>query len=136
MGTQSSVVNEANEKIPTLIRGGSFYWFQEKAGLIRPDAWDLQGRVPVFLAIAWLLLVLAFIHGGLQDLLAVLLDYRVNARVFIAIPLLLVGQITMETRFREMARHFLDANIVRVEDVARFSEIMQEGSTPPRRKAP
>jgi hypothetical protein len=100
---------------------------QERFRLIRPEGWDLQRRLPFALAITWLpLLVLAFAHGGFEHLHAVLVDYRVYVRVFVAIPLLFVGQITMEVRFREMARHFLDANLVHVEDVPRFAEIMQK----------
>jgi hypothetical protein len=111
----------------SLIRGGSFYWVQEKARLIRPHSWDLQRRVPLAIAIAWVpLLVLAAMHGGVQDLRALLLDYRVYARVFIAIPLLFIAQITMEMRFREMAQHFLDANIIRFEDLSRFREILRK----------
>ncbi len=115
-------------KLPiSLIRGGTFYWVQEKARLIRPHAWDLQRRLPLAIAVAWVpLLVLAVVHGGVEDLRALLSDDRVSARVFIGIPLLLLGQIAMETRFREMAQHFLDANIVRMTDLSRFREIMQK----------
>jgi hypothetical protein len=31
----------------------------------------------------------------------------------------------METRFREMAQHFLDANIIRITDLSQFRKIMQ-----------
>jgi hypothetical protein len=115
-------------KIPiSLIRGGTFYWVQEKARLIRPRAWDLHRRLPLALVVAWVpLLVLAAGHGGLQDLRSLLSDYRIHARVFIGIPLLLIGQISMETRFREMAQQFLDANIVRIGELSRFREIMQK----------
>jgi hypothetical protein len=118
----------ATVKFPiSLIRGGTFYRVQEKARLVRPRAWDLHRRLPLAVAIAWIpLVVLTAAHGGLEDLRALLLDYRVYARAFIGIPLLLVGQITMETRFREMAQHFLDANIVRIEDLSRFRAIMQK----------
>jgi hypothetical protein len=115
-------------KLPiSLIRGGAFYRVQEKARLIRPRAWDLHRRVPLAIAVGWIpLLMLAAVHGGFDDLRLLLTDYRVYARVFIGIPLLLVGQIAMETRFREMAQHFLDANIVRVAELSRFREIMQK----------
>ncbi len=118
---------ERAKEIPiSLIRGGAFYRVEVKAGLIHPRTWDLQRRVPLAVALAWLpLAVLAAIHGGLDDLRALLLDYRVYSRAFIAIPLLLIAQLTMETRFREMAQHFLDANIIRNADLSRFREIMQ-----------
>src|SRR5262245_17283652 len=122
------IMNHSAQRMPiSLIRGGSFYWVQEKARLIRPHTWDLQRRLPLAIAIAWIpMLVLSAMHGGAQDVRALLLDYRVYARVFIAIPLLLIGQITMEMRFREMAQHFLDANIIRLQDLSHFREIMQK----------
>ena len=52
-------------KLPiSLIRGGTFYWVQEKARLIRPRAWDLQRRLPLAVAVAWVpLLILTAAHG-------------------------------------------------------------------------
>lgn len=81
------------------------------------------------IVIAWLPLV-AFttMRSGLSpggDFWVLLSDYRVYARVFVAIPLLLLGQIVMEAHFREMAQHFLDANLVRVEDLPLFRNIME-----------
>jgi hypothetical protein len=122
------VSDDAHAKeIPiSLIRGGAFYHAQIKAKLIHPRTWDLQRRVPLAVAIGWLpLAILAVTHGGMDDLLALLTDYRVYARAWMAIPLLLIGQVTMEMRFREMAQHFLDANIIRITDLSRFREIMQ-----------
>ena len=114
----------------SLIRGGTLYWVQEKARLIGPNKWNLSRRLPIIIAIAWLPLVaLAITHGGASlsgDLESLLTDYRVYARVFIAIPLLVLGQITMESHFREMSRHFLDANLVRKEDLPLFQRIMQK----------
>jgi len=118
---------EHAKEIPiSLIRGGAFYRVEEKVGLIHPRTWDLERRIPLAVGIAWVpLAVLAATHGGVDDLGALLVDYRVYSRVFIAVPLLLIAQVTMETRFREMAQHFLDANIIRVTDLSRFREIMQ-----------
>jgi hypothetical protein len=111
----------------SLIRGGSLYRAQEKAGLIRPDSWDLKRRLPLAIAVAWIpLVVLAAVQGGLHDVLSVVTDYRVSARVFIAIPMLLVAQISMDVRFREMAQQFLDATIVRDADLSRFHEIVRK----------
>jgi hypothetical protein len=82
------------------------------------------------IAIAWLpLLILAAVHRGdrsTSDLAVLLSDYRVYSRVLIGIPLLLIGQITMESQFREMSQHFLDANLVRIPDLPRFRKIMEK----------
>ena len=126
-------MNDADPESPiSLIRGGTFYWVQEKARLIQPNKWNLPVRLPLAVAIAWLpTLILVATHVGSSagnDLYAFLADYRVYARVFIAIPLLLVGQITMESHFREMGQHFLDANLVRASDLPLFQKIMQKAA--------
>jgi hypothetical protein len=120
-------VNEPATHIAiSLIRGGSLYWIQAKARLIRPQTWDLHRRLPFVVATAWLpLLILAAFHGGWPDVRAVLADYRVWARVFVAVPLLLVGQIVMDIRFRDMALHFADANLVGRDALDRFVAIMR-----------
>lgn len=106
------------------MRGGTIYWIQEKALLIRPSQWNLERRLPFAIAIAWLpLLALALMHGDLRALLS---DYRVYARIFIAIPVLMLGQITMDTHFREMSQHFLDANLVRIDDLPLFRRVMEK----------
>ncbi len=98
--------------------------------LIRPNQWNLSRRLLLAIAIAWLpLLILTTMRSGLSpggDLWVLLTDYRVYARVFVAIPLLLLGQIVMETHFREMAQHFLDSNLVPVEDLPLFRKIMEK----------
>ena len=110
----------------SLIRGGTFYRVQEKARLIQPNRWNLSIRLPLVIAIAWLPMLLLVATHGSSDLYAFLTDYRVYARVFIAIPILLLGQITMESQFREMCQHFLDANLVRVSDLPRLQKILQK----------
>jgi hypothetical protein len=122
-------MNEIQSELPiSLIRGGTLYWVQEKARLIRANQWNLEKRLPLAIAISWLpLLVLAAMHrgaGSTGDLVAVLTDYRVYSRVFISIPLLLLGQIIMESHFHEMSRHFLDANLVRIADLPAFRRAM------------
>ena len=122
-------MTETQADLPiSLIRGGTLYWVQQKARLIQSNRWGLGRRLPFAIGIAWLPLVfLTAIHSGANgDLYALLTDYRVYARVFVAIPLLVLGQITMEPHFREMSQHFLDANLVRMGDLSRFRGIMEK----------
>lgn len=113
------------EEIPiSLIRGGALYWAQEKVGLIRRNQWNLGRRIFVAVAVAWIpLVVLAAMHSG-TDLRELLTDYRIYSRVLIAIPLLLIAQVGMEGHFREMAEYFIQADLVRAEDLGRFGGIM------------
>jgi hypothetical protein len=122
-------MNEIQSELPiSLIRGGTLYWVQEKARLIRPNQWNLGKRLPLAISIAWLpLLVLAALHGGVGssgDLTALLTDYRVYSRVFLSIPFLLLGQVMMDSHFREMSRHFVDANLIPVADLPAFRRVM------------
>ncbi len=124
-------MNKTIPEVPiSLIRGGPLYWVQEKAHLIQPNQWNISRRLTLVVAIAWLpLLVVTTLRGGFgpySDLWNLLTDFRMYARVFVAIPLLLIGQIIMEAHFREMAQHFLDANLVRTEDLSLFRKIMDK----------
>jgi hypothetical protein len=109
----------------SLIRGGAFYRFQEVAHLIRPNQWNPVRRVFIATLVGWVpLLVLTAMSGSHASLIALLKDYRVFARVFIAVPLLIAGQKTIEERFRLVVRHFFDAGLLRAEDVPRFRAIL------------
>src|SRR3974377_440413 len=84
----------------SLIRGGPFYQFQRVSRLIRRAHWNLGRRITFAIAVGWLPLVLitAVLNPtALDDLLR---DYRVTARMLIAVPVLLLGQVVMESRFR------------------------------------
>jgi len=109
----------------SLIRGGALYRFQEMAHLIRPNQWNVARRVFTAVLVGWVPLVaLTFITESHASLFALLKDYRVFARVFIAIPLLIAGQKPVEERFRLIIRHFLDAGLLKPEDRPRFHEIL------------
>jgi len=109
----------------SLIRGGAFYRFQEVAHLIRPNQWNAIRRIFIATLVGWVpLLALTAISGSRASLIALLKDYRVFARVFIAVPLLIAGQKTIEERFRLIVRHFFDADLVRPEDSPRFRAIL------------
>jgi len=79
----------------SLFRGGPFYRAQQITRLIAPNRWNLGRRLTVAVAVGWLPLVLltaAFHPLALRDLLS---DYRVTARILIAVPVLLLGQVLM-----------------------------------------
>ncbi len=108
-----------------MIRGGAFYRLQELARLVRPNEWNAGRRVVATVLVGWVpLVILTAVSGPHSSLVALLKDYRVFARVFIAVPLLIVGQPLIEERFRLIVRHFLDADLLRPEDLPRFREIL------------
>ena len=114
-----------NVEAVSLIRGGAIYRLQELARLIRPDQWNAGRRILAAVLVAWVpLVVLTAVSGSHPSLVALLKDYRVFARVFIAVPLLIAGQPLIEERFRLIVRHFLDADLLRPEDLPRFHAIL------------
>jgi hypothetical protein len=75
---------------------------QQAVGLIRPNKWNLGRRIAVLIVITWLpLLVLTALLNS-QGWDSLLKDYRVHARLFIAVPVLLFGELLMEVRFRSL----------------------------------
>ncbi len=96
----------------SLIRGGPFYAVQRATRLIRPDRWDFQRRITFAIAIGWvplLLITLLFQPGAAMSFLR---DYRMHARMLVAVPVLLLGQRVLESRFLTIMKHIRDARLV------------------------
>jgi len=109
----------------SLIRGGALYRFQEGTRLIRPNQWNTGRRIFIAVLVGWVPLVALTAMGGSHaSLLALLKDYRVFARVFIAVPLLIAGQKLIEERFRLIVRHSLVSGLLKPEDAPKFREIL------------
>jgi hypothetical protein len=101
----------------SVIRGGPFYSAQVAIRLIRPNQWNFNRRIPLLIVITWLpLFVLTAVlnPGGLHSLLR---DYRVHARLLIAVPVLLLGELLMETRFRAVFAHIRQGGLLEVPDL-------------------
>ena len=118
---------EANEVVldheVSLIRGGPFYQVQLITRLIRPHQWNLGRRIIFAVAIGWLPLVLLtaiFAPSAVADLLT---DYKVASRMLIAVPILLFGQILMESKFRTIVSTARE-DLVAPPEMPRFDEIL------------
>jgi len=126
---QSAITHQPEEQpavraIVSLIRGGPFYRAQQVTRLIRPDRWNLGRRITFAVSIGWLPLVVmtaAYHESALRNLLN---DYRVTARVLIAIPVLLLGQVLMESRFRMIVQHLREIHILNPAELARLDSII------------
>ena len=93
---------EANDV--SLIRGGPFYLAQVVTRLIHPDQWNLGRRLIFAVAIGWLPLILLTALFQPAAVLTLLRDYKITARMLIAVPVLLLGQTLMESRFQMIVR--------------------------------
>jgi hypothetical protein len=108
----------------SLIRGGPFYRAQQRARLIGPQQWNLGRRIVFAIALGWLPLILITALSNPRGLMSLLKDYRVTSRMLIAIPVLLVGQLLMEERFRMVVSHIIKADLLQPADLARMDEII------------
>lgn len=102
----------------SLIRGGPFYRAQQAIGLIRANRWDLGRRIAVLIGIAWVPLFLITAFSNPTGLRSLLTDYRVNSRVLIAIPVLLIGDLLMDSLFRASFVYIRRAGLLDAADSA------------------
>lgn len=100
----------------SLFCGGPLYRLQVSMHLIKIPQWNLARRVTCLLAISWLPLVIITAWLRPEELSGLLKDYLVYSRVVIALPVLLVGQLLMETRFRVVVEQVREAHLVSDED--------------------
>ena len=107
----------------SLIRGGPFYDAQIRARLIRPHQWNLGRRVIFAVAIGWVPLVLLTALFAPGAVAALLTDYKVASRMLIAVPILLLGQVLMESKFRTIVGQTRE-DLVALADMPRFEEIL------------
>lgn len=108
----------------SLFCGGPLYRLQVALHLIKFPQWNLARRVTCLLAISWLPMVImtACLHP--EALSGLLKDYLVYSRVVIALPVLLIGQLLMETRFRVVVEHVRDAQLVSDEDQDKLDRVI------------
>jgi hypothetical protein len=108
----------------SLVRGGPFYRTQLATRLIKPDQWNVGRRITFAIAVGWIPLLLTTILSHRGVFLKFLADYSMNSRMLIAVPVLLLGQQLMESRFRAILQHIYEAHLLRDADLGRMDEIL------------
>src|SRR5258708_35596432 len=93
----------------SLVRGGPFYRAQEAIRLLTPERWNLGRRIVAGIGVGWVPLVVLTLLLKPHAIGDLLTDYVVNVRMLIAVPPLLAGQVLMESAFRMILRHLLEA---------------------------
>jgi len=109
-----------NEDDVSLFRGGLFYRAQVISRLMDPERWNVCRRVVITLVICWLPLLIITALFDRDQLIDLLTDYELYSRVAIAIPVLVMGQLVMEDRFRMVAKHVIEARLLGDEDSRRM----------------
>lgn len=97
----------------SLVRGGPFYRAQIATRLIKPDQWNVGRRITFAISVGWVPLLLITILSNRGYVLHALKDYSMNSRMLLAVPVLLLGQTLMETRFRMILEHIYDARLLK-----------------------
>jgi hypothetical protein len=104
----------------SLVRGGPFYRIQEAIHLLTPERWNLGRRIALAVAVGWVPLLLLTLISNPHSIGTLLTEYPVNVRMLIAVPVLLAGQVLMESAFRMILRHIRDANLLSLPEQAKL----------------
>ncbi len=118
MDTKTNSPIEVTTSEVSFVRGGPFFRAQQALGLIRPNQWNLTRRILVLVAISWVPLVVFTAVLNPQGLSSLVRDYRIYARLLIAIPALLFGETYMEARFRVVMQHIRRVGLLDSSDLA------------------
>jgi len=108
----------------SIVRGGPFYRAQHAIGLVRTNQWNLGRRIAVLIAVGWLPLFFITAIANPDGLLSLLKDYRVHSRMLVAVPVLLIGEILMDDRFRTVYSQLRTAGLLEASDLAHMDDIV------------
>ena len=108
--------------------GGPGFRMMHRLRLLHPEVQVASGRAAVTLAaLSWLpLLILSASQGLLLGgaKIPFVKDIAAQARFLLAVPLLVLADIPVGFRLREMVRQFLNSRLVQEQDRTRFEEIL------------
>ena len=119
-----------SEAIPDLMltQGGPAYTLMRRLRLTLPEPRTGLGRAAVILAaVTWAPLCLLSMLEGLafgHATIPFFEDIAVQVRFLVAVPILILADVPIGNRIREVARHFLSAGLVKGSDAPRYIEIV------------
>src|SRR5688572_16307610 len=128
MRRKPHVKGDSDETDFSLVLGGPLYQLLIRARLARPPLELLHRRLIVIPLFAWLpLLVLSALEGHAIGGVAVpfLEDVEAYARFLVAVPLLLIAEVLVHRRLRELVHEFLDNGIIRADAVPRYLALIE-----------
>ena len=112
----------------SLMEGGPGDALMKRLRLIRPELGAASARTAIILAaITWIpLLVFSLVEGlalgGAK--IPFLYDIAAHVRFLVAVPILILAEIPIGRGLRGVARHFLEAGLVREEEHKRFANAL------------
>ncbi len=126
MNPVADVPRAADQTKFSLVRGGPFYRLLKAAGLIHPQQWNLGRRTAALIAITWAPLVIITAGSNPAGLHSLLVDPRVYARLFVAIPALITGELMMDGYFSAVLRHIREANLLDAADETHMNQVLAQ----------
>jgi hypothetical protein len=112
----------------TLTEGGPGAAFMKHLRLVHPERGAGPGRIAlVLMAFSWVpLFVICMAEGVAFGRVKIPFAYDIAAytRFLVAVPILVLADIPVGVRLRQVMGHFVRAHLVRAEELARFEEIV------------
>jgi hypothetical protein len=112
----------------SLTEGGPGAAFMKRLHLVDPERGTGQGRAALILtALTWVPLFILCIFEGLafgRVEIPFSYDIPAHARFLLAVPVLVLADIPVGVRLREVMRHFVSAHLVTDDERAKFEQIL------------
>jgi len=113
-----------------LFDGGPFHRLQQQLGLVRAEQRRTGVRVLMAVLISWVpIAVLAVVQGlaiGPTRLESFLMDFAVNVRFLVTVPIFLLAEGSCMKQLRSIVRQFLDAGLVKDASRASFEAAVRD----------
>lgn len=117
-----------NDNDFSIVLGGPLYQLYLRTRLTKPPLGLLARRVIIIPLVCWLpLLLLCVAHRNEMNgtALRFVSDVEAYVRFLVVVPLLIIAELVVHQRLAKIVRQFVDRDIVRSEELPRFSEIIK-----------
>jgi hypothetical protein len=124
---RSDVLSD-NTKDFSLVLGGPLYQLFLHIGLVKPPLDRVKWRIVAITAFAWLpLLLLTALGGPLTSGAKVPFfgDFEAHTRLLLSLPLLIVAEVTIHRRMRELLLQFVERQVVTPVILPKFEGILE-----------
>lgn len=112
----------------SIVLGGPLYDFLRRHRLVHIQLPNILHRTVLLIGLAWLPLLLFSLWDGLafghRVRIPFLYDFAVYGRFLLGLPLLLLAEVVIDPAIRQALAEFLDARLVRVQDLTAFGDIV------------
>ena len=114
----------------SLTKGGPFFRALVRTHLMRPDLTLVLRRAVFFALLAWVpLLFLSILEGvaiGAAIKIPFLYDFPISVRLLLAIPVLIVAEVTIEGRAVETVRRFHQSGLLKEKNFLEFATLIRK----------